>query len=307
MTRRRAAHLIAFAGALVVVVIALGAAFDASSTPASPPPPAPLAQGCAGAPGTTTRITTDVPGQGTRSAVLHMPRARRGRVPLVMALHGQGGTGAFMEQYSGLSRNADRSGFAVVYPDSVGPRWKIAAGEGDSDVDFLEVLIDRLVAAGCFDPDRVSVVGVSNGGGMAARLACDDDGRLAALVSVAGSYRTLPDCQRRRPLSVLEIHGTRDTVVPYWGDARSDIVGWVRRWAARDRCARSAARTYPARNVQRLDWPRCRGGAAVTHLRLMGGVHTWPGANKTDPPADRQVSASDETWKFLAGQRRAKR
>jgi polyhydroxybutyrate depolymerase len=304
MTRRRVAHLIPFAGALVAVAVALGAAFDASSTPAAPPP-APLTTGCA-APGKTTRITLDVPGQGSRSAVVHVPRKHGKHMPLVMALHGQGGTGSFMEQYSGLSRRADRAGFAVVYPDSVGPRWKIAEGEGDADVDFLETLIDRLVAAGCFDPDRVSVVGVSNGGGMAARLACHDDDRLAALVSVAGSYRTLPDCTRRRPLSVLEIHGTRDQVVPYWGDARSDIVGWVRRWAARDGCQASTTRTSLASNVLRFDWSRCTRGPAVAHLRVVDGIHTWPGSDPGNPTPDRQISAADETWRFLAGKRRVK-
>jgi polyhydroxybutyrate depolymerase len=306
MSRRRTAGLIALAGALVAVVVAFGAAFDVSSTPASPSP-VPLAQGCAAKPGTSTRITMDIPGQGARSAFVHLPRGRHGRMPLVLALHGQGGTGEFMEQYSGLSRTADRSGFAVVYPDSVGPRWKIAEDEGDRDVDFLEVLIDRLVAAGCFDPDRVSVVGVSNGGGMAARLACHDDDRLAALDSVAGSYRTLPDCKRRRPLSVLEIHGTRDAVVPYWGDARTDIVGWVRRWVARDGCPPAAARSIAASGVLRFDWSHCRGGASVSHLRVLGGIHTWPGSGPSDPPPDRQISASEETWRFLARQRRAAR
>jgi polyhydroxybutyrate depolymerase len=304
MARRRAAHLIPLAGALVAVVVALGAAFDASSTPASPTP-APLTTGCAAPAGKTTRITLDIPGQGRRSAVVHVPRKHRKHMPLVMALHGQGGTGSFMEQSSGLSRGADRAGVAVVYPDSVGPRWKIAEGEGDADVDFLEILIDRLVAAGCFDPERVSVVGVSNGGGMAARLACHDDERLAALVSVAGSYRTLPDCTRRRPLSVLEIHGTRDQVVPYWGDARSDIVGWVRRWAARDGCRASTTRSSPAASVLRFDWSHCRPGTAVAHLRVVNGIHTWPSSDPANPTADRQISAADETWRFLAGRRRA--
>jgi len=210
-----------------------------------------------------------------------------------------------MEQYSGLSRTADRAGVAVVYPDSAGPRWQIAAEQGDRDVDFLELLIDRLVAAGCFDPDRVSVVGVSNGGGMAARLACHDDDRLAALVSVSGSYKTLPGCSRHRPLSVLEIHGTSDQVVPYWGDARSDIMGWIRRWVVRDGCPPSAARSNPASSVLRFDWAHCKGGASVTHVRILGGVHTWPGASSSDPPADKQVSAAEATMQFLAHHRRA--
>ena len=59
--------------------------------------------------------------------------------------------------------------------------------------------------------------GVSNGGGMAARMACDAADLLSAAAPVAGGYSTLPDCHPRRPLPLLEIHSLRDAVVPYTG------------------------------------------------------------------------------------------
>jgi polyhydroxybutyrate depolymerase len=229
-------------------------------------------------------------------------------MPLLIALHGAYANGAFMERYSALSQLADRSGFAVVYPDAAGPRWRIAHAEGDADVKFLDTLIDRLLSAGCVDAGRVSVVGVSNGGGMAARLACEADERLAGLVTVAGSYRTLPRCRARWPLSVLEIHGTADTVVPYRGDRRdpqSDILAWVRGWATRDGCPAALRQSKVARDVVRLAWSGCRGSAAVQHLRLIGGAHAWPGADPPDAGPDLGVSASQEAWTFLRGRRRA--
>ena len=98
--------------------------------------------------------------------------------PLIVALHGAYGNGAFMERYSGLSRLADREGFAVVYPDAAGSFWRISAD--GADVRFIDVLLDRVLAGGCFDAARVSAVGVSNGAGMVARFAWDE---LAARLS----------------------------------------------------------------------------------------------------------------------------
>jgi polyhydroxybutyrate depolymerase len=148
------------------------------------------------------------------------------------------------------------------------------------------------------------MAGVSNGGGMAARFACAGDDRLAGLVSVAGGYSTLPACRARRPLSVLEIHGTADAVVPYAGP-RGVVLPWVRGWVARDGCAGGARRTWKSVHVVRLQWGRCRGGAIVAHLRLIGGRHAWPGARPPDPGPSFGISAAREAWRFLRDRRLA--
>jgi polyhydroxybutyrate depolymerase len=252
--------------------------------------------------GGSARVSVAVPGEPGRSALVHLPQARRGRLALLLALHGTGGSGAFMERYSGLSRLADRAGFAVAYPDSHGRSWRVSGA--DDDVRFLDALIDDLLAGGCFDPRRVSAAGVSNGAGMAARFACAGDDRLAGLVSVAGGYGSLAACRARRALSVLEIHGTADRVVPYRGTA-GDVLRWLRGWVVRDACARRARRTHRDRGVIRLEWAPCKGGTAVAHLRLLGGAHAWPGAHPPDPGPNLGVSAAQETWEFLRPRRLA--
>jgi polyhydroxybutyrate depolymerase len=263
------------------------------ATPARAAPVDP-SQACGFAPGATSRVVV-----GERSALVQLPRVAPRRLALVIALHGSHGSGAFMQRYSGLSRLADRAGFAVVFPDAAGTSWRIAGA--DSDVRFLDALLDRLLAGGCFDRRRVSAVGVSNGGGMAARFACAGDDRLAGLVSVAGGYSALPACRARRPLSVLEIHGTADGIVPY----SEAVLPWVRGWATRDGCARRAHRRPLSAHVLRLEWTPCRGGVAVAHLRLIGGHHAWPGAHPPDPGPSFGVSAAREAWRFLRGRRLA--
>ena len=292
-------------GAAAAAVVSTGAGAGRRSAPvAAPTDPARL---CAAGAGTTVRVSVDVDGRA-RTALVHVPHRRRGQLPVVMALHGYGANGAFMERYSGLSRVADREGFAVVYPDADGPRWRISAAEAPTDVRFLDALLDRLDASGCLDDDRVSAVGVSNGGGMAARFACAGEDRLAGLVSVAGGYSSLPRCEATRPISVLEIHGTADPVVPYGGrpgDGAGDVMRWLYDWIRRDACPSAARRRTDRPGVQRLDWAPCRAGTSVAHLRLLGGLHAWPGAVPADAGPSFGVSAAEEAWDFLRGHRRA--
>jgi polyhydroxybutyrate depolymerase len=291
----------------VAIVVLAGAAPAPAVRRAAQPVDAALT--CGLPPGRTVRVSVTVEGQGTRSALVHLPRRRAaGRVPLLVALHGAYANGAFMERYSGLSRLAEREGFGVVYPDAARPLWRISAAEDGADVQFLDVLLDRVLAGGCFDARRVSAVGVSNGAGMAARFACAGDDRLAGVVAVAGAYGPLPACRARRPLSLLEIHGTADAVVPYRGtpqDPQADVLRWLRGWAGRDAC-RPVPRVTPERpGVVRLDWTQCRGATTVEHLRLVGGTHAWPGADPPDPGPKLGVSASEEAWRFLRNRRLA--
>ncbi len=247
----------------------------------------------------------------TRTALVHVPRAvPRLPVPLVLAFHGTGGSGPFMAGYSGLSRVADRARFIVVYPsaEATQERWTVEQlprpGAPD-DIAFTRALLDEVSVRQCVDPARVSAVGVSNGGTFAARLGCELSDRVAALVIVAGGFGERFPCRPERAVSVLEIHGTDDPVVPYGGreNAEGSVVRWLAGWVRRDRCGPTGRRRVVAPRVQRTDWVGCRDGAAVSHLRIAGGGHQWPGATPPDPGPASTISAADEAWRFLASRR----
>ncbi len=59
-----------------------------------------------------------------RTYAIHLPRGADTIValPLLLAFHGAGGTGAELEQSVGLDQLADRYGFAIVYPDALDGR-----------------------------------------------------------------------------------------------------------------------------------------------------------------------------------------
>jgi polyhydroxybutyrate depolymerase len=278
---------------LAALVLVLAFAGTASADP------------CAGGARTGRYSLKTTSGGIARYALVNVPPgAPAGKpLPLVLALHGAGGNGRDMEQYTGLSGYADRYGFVAVYPSSVPKFWNITASPNKpDDVAFMNQLLDTIESQVCIDQDRVYATGVSNGGGMVALLACAMSDRLAAVAPVAGNYLPLPSCHPDRPVSMLEIHGTADRSVPY-----RIVPGFMGQWLAFDGCPSNMNVTKPARGVMRYVSGTCSDGARVSHLQIFGGPHDWPG-NAFNPHAaggGGHVSADVEVWRFFAGLRRA--
>jgi polyhydroxybutyrate depolymerase len=234
---------------------------------------------------------------------LRMPAgARPGSTPLIVVLV-PGGRGDRSDRL-GVGAAATKQGFAVLYPTSDDTFWALNHDQGDADVDAVTGLLDRTLAGGCFDARRISITGVSNGAGFAARMACALPERFAAVVPVAAGYRALDPCPGTARASFLDIHGTADTVVPYNG-SKPDRAGSVPRytagWARRDGCASSPVQSTPRRLVTRVRYRRCDPGRRVARLRLSGTDHGWPGAGPPLPDDNPSgLSATRELLRFVA-------
>lgn len=297
---RRLRRALGLAVVLVAAVAAAAAAVvhaPASEGSAAPAPQAVAQCRSAAAGNHRVRVESDrVP------VLLHVPsHAPAGRLPLILVLPGASMDGRGMADYTGYSQLADQRGFLVAYPTASGSRtfWNVSGQEPGrpDDVAYLRHVITALTStAACGDRARVGMTGVSNGGGMTARMACDAADLLAAAAPVAGGYSTLPACQPSRPLPILEIHGLRDAVVPYDGKApdHAGAVGpYVRAWRRRDGCASPARRSAPAPNVRELRWT-CPNGLLVVHDRVVDAEHGWPGEASL-----RAFSSTKRTWRFL--------
>lgn len=69
------------------------------------------------------------------------------------------------------------------------------------------------------DPKRVYVIGHSNGGFMAHRLACDASEQITAIASLAGAtFYDQSKCDPKKPVSIIEIHALNDKTVRYDGN-----------------------------------------------------------------------------------------
>jgi len=297
------------AGSVATLAIAAGvvAGTNAISGPATKPSTATTgARTCTPPPAGTLRLAAI---DGRIPVALHIPPHAVAGAPLVLALSGAGQTASDLARYTGYSRLADRKGFFVAYPTATGarPSWNIsgtAAGKPD-DVAYLRTVVAAALRASCADPRRVGVTGVSNGGGMSARLACDAADLISAAAPVAGGYGSLPDCHPVRPVPILEIHGTDDRVVPYAGTGSAGfgaVPRFLAQWLRLDGCPRKATRRSPERGVTELMWAPCRGGSAVVHERIQDAEHGWPGAD--DALGRHGFSATARTWAFLSSYRR---
>ena len=204
--------LLGFAALVALSAIAL-VAYD----PTDPPQTAVAATDCVATPGAHRLGDT----------LLHIPP--KPPVGLVLAFHGAGGTGDGFAGGTGFSDAADDHGFAVLYPSAAAHQfWSLNDKMGTTDLDNLRALIPQALEAAC--TDRVFATGVSNGGGFAARVACELDD-VVAIAPVAGGYRALDRCPSTRRVSVLEVHGTADHVVPYRGK-QPDYAGAVSKYLA---------------------------------------------------------------------------
>lgn len=129
----------------------------------------------------------------TRSYRLHVPPAEPSG--LVISLHGGGGTGAGQEALTDFDAVADAADLLVVYPDGYDKSW--ADGRGASpadrrhldDVGFLVALAAKLVHDFDIAPGHVFATGMSNGGFMSNRLACDRADIFAAVAPLRHAHR----------------------------------------------------------------------------------------------------------------------
>src|SRR5687768_18376409 len=97
------------------------------------------------------------------------------RYPIVMALHGGGGNGRRAATISGLGRYVDRDRFIAVFPNAGGRPWndgRETTRGFTGDVASLRAVVQKVVETSNGDPNRVFVMGISNGGMMVQGLVC---------------------------------------------------------------------------------------------------------------------------------------
>jgi polyhydroxybutyrate depolymerase len=244
---------------------------------------------------------------GDRPAALIVPTAYDPSTPwpLVMLLHGYGASGKLQAAYLGLPQRAESMGFVLLTPDgtldSGGSRFWNAfpsccnfEGVEVDDVAYLRGLIDEAKAALSIDATRVFLLGHSNGGFMAYRLACDAAGEITGIATIAGSMSVGAACTPSRPVSVLTIHGTGDDTILFDGGGYNGVpyLGareLVQAWVTRDGCGppplvEPKLFDYDLQaagaETTTTTWPGCEGGARVAFWEMQGSSHIPPFTNE---------------------------
>lgn len=269
----------------------------------------------------------DIPltlGGQARFYSLHVPATFKAGGGAVMVLHGGQGTGAKTAGMSGMSNWADQYGFLAVYPNAGERQWNDGRATTQSsinDVAFIEAVIDDLVKTHGLDRSRVYVSGISNGGMMVQKLACDSPGSFAGFAAIAANLpaQLQGQCHPSQGSDFMFFHGTGDSVMPYNGgeikkSRRKGAGGAVLSaaqtlafWSDINQCS-GATSTAPRLDAKQdgtsIDRSTYQGCAQdLVSYRINDGGHTWPGS---DTPSTRiagntsqEVGASQAMLQFF--------
>lgn len=242
-------------------------------------------------------VDHDSPLGGSRPAKVTLPSTydHARAHPLVILLHGYSATGSIQDLYLDFTPRAVARGFIAVVPEGkTNPGgqqyWNASPGwccdflnSGVDDAGYLVGLVAEAKGRFNVDADRVYLVGHSNGGFMSYKLACEHAEVFAAMVSIAGAMPlAASECAPSEPVGVLQVHGTFDTVINYFGTIGQypSAVTAIERWAGHNGCATSASvgedmdydNAIFGAETTVLQHRSCRGGAAEL-WKMSGSAH----------------------------------
>ena len=243
----------------------------------------------------------------TREYYLYTPQNLKEGAPLVLCLHGYGGSGAHGN--ADLMDAADRHGFAICYPDgSPDPRgyksWNVGypfqKGMKTDDVDLMVKLSKHLKKEHGFKD--AFLTGMSNGGEMCYLTAQREPKAFKAIASIAGLTLTaMMPLKYKEPVPFMEVHGTEDRVSEWTGDPE-DKGGWGAYMAvpaalshiiAANGCVSETITALPRKEGRnQVILHHFQGGKAdVLVYKVIGGDHSW---------SDKDMDTCDAVLEFFS-------
>lgn len=284
------------------------------------------------------RLVTIQSGGLERSVLVHVPPAYDGNtpLPLVLMLHGMGGTAANSMRETGWSEKADVETFIAAYPEATRPdplqppslrrnpqAWNDGSGRFHAaersidDVAFISAVFDRLARDYRIDDRRVYVAGFSNGASMAFRVGAELSDRVAAIAPNAGACWTRTP-QLKRGISLCYITGTADSLNPLeggfpklnlgggnqGGKPKPPVSDSIEKWTKVLNCPDSPVSDETTNGVQTRRFGSGRDGAEVLFITVEGLGHHWAGGISQAPEFlvgrnTSKLKATDVVWDFF--------
>ena len=275
-----------------------------------------------------------------REYIIHIPGkySKEKQTPLLFCFHGYSSSANTIMLYSNFNEIADTAGFIVAYPQgalfhksnkthfNVGGFTK---GSLSDDVDFTRKLIDSISLEYNVDQRRIYSTGMSNGGFMSFLLACQLSDKIAAIASVTGSMspEIFEQCNPKRPIPIMIIHGDKDRIVPYrhvkYKRNSKSIPEVLNYWVNHNNCGEicdtiiiSNVNKQDSSHVHHIIYSNEDSKIDIEHLKIVGGYHSWPGIKEDfdihqndeietfftryNIRVNMDINASKEIWKFFS-------
>lgn len=134
-------------------------------------------------------------------------------LPLVISLHGMGGNIIYQNHLFNAARFVGTKNFVLAIPSGIRRAWDLIPAKS-RDRDYLLQMIEKLKEKYPINPDKVYLVGHSNGGIFALNFACKIKG-IAGIVSIGGLANYFASQCIKNPHNVTIVHGLEDEVVKY--------------------------------------------------------------------------------------------
>jgi polyhydroxybutyrate depolymerase len=240
-----------------------------------------------------------------RIYMVHVPKSYQAvkSMPMVLSLHGGGGNMRYQadDEYYGLISKSESAGFIAVFPNGYSrftkgslATWNAgiccgkARDKNIDDVGFIKSVVNDMKVRANIDVNRIYANGMSNGGMMSYRLACEMPDTFKAIVSVAGTDGTI-DCTPSKPVSVLHIHALDDERVLYHGGSGSDsnthadfesVPNTIAKWVKLNSCSATPVRVLQVSGAYCDIYKQCQNGTQVKVCITDTGGHSWPGGKK---------------------------
>lgn len=242
-----------------------------------------------------------------RDYLLYVPDVIQQPATLVVMVHGGGGSAQMASQEFGWNQLADQYGFVVLYADALNATWNAGDCCGRAvqmNIDDVGYLSDAIAdARSRISPEitKVAMVGMSNGGMLTYRYACEVGG-LDVIGVVSATLVT--DCDDPPPVSVMHVHGLADTNVPFDGspgDGVGKVDGWPIEdvnalWRTTDECQPPTETTADGIHTSIAE---CAQGREVVLVTLDGVDHSWPHSQRAGSEGYR---TTEELWAFIQNQ-----
>ena len=253
-----------------------------------------------------------------REYYLYRPEGLKAGAPLVIVLHGYGGSA--LKGKKAMMDVADRNGFAVCYPQGIKdpkgkPGWNVRypsqKGMKTDDVKFLIALSKELQKKFDLSPKNTFLTGMSNGGDIIYLIAMRAPKAFKAMASIAGLQFNWMETEYsyKHPLPFMEVHGTQDHTSEWLGDPENKG-GWgayipvpaaVSRIIAVNGCTEEYVTELPRREGRnqvtlyqfKAGRPAVKGGrpTEVWLYKVEGGNHSW---------SDKDMDTCSEIWRFFS-------
>jgi polyhydroxybutyrate depolymerase len=251
-----------------------------------------------------------------RAYVTYIPANPKGeKMPLVISLHGGFATPKGQFHLADFRPLADKDKFIVVCPASKHFWHDGKDNHGIDDIKFISQIIDEMVKRYNADESRVYVTGISNGGFMTSRLACQLHNRIAAIAVVAATLDQYEGYAPEHPMPVIYMHGSDDPVIPEKGGKK--FGRWIYSqdevlniWAKLDKCDPKPIITEipdkagDGTSIVKKEYINHQTGNKVIGYIIVGGGHTWPGGWQYLPKfivgkTTKNLNACEVIWDFF--------